>query len=122
MAKQFWHQAECEAFIHANILNQSPSDAESDGSQKGRKRKQVLTSESDDSGGEESPPESGSDWSQVGKQAAASPDADDDDDDDISMIDDSDQSPSNAGKGSASGKKRKKPTPAMVRSLAHLST
>ncbi|KAL0028206.1 hypothetical protein WJX79_001719 [Trebouxia sp. C0005] len=83
---------------------------------KGRKRKQVLMSESDDSGGGESDPDSGSDWSQAGKQAASS-DADNDDDD-VSMADHSDDSPAPAGKGQSSSRKRAKPTPGQASKAA----
>ena len=90
--------------------SQNAAETASGKQSKGRKRKQVLMSESDDSGGEESAPDSGSDWSQTGKQAAASSDADNDDDD-VSMADDGDDSPAQAGKGQSSCRKRAKPTP-----------
>ncbi|DBA75103.1 TPA: hypothetical protein ACH3X1_010428 [Trebouxia sp. C0004] len=86
---------------------------------KGRKRKQVLMSESDESGEEESAPDSGSDWSQTGKQAAASSDADDDD---VSMADDSDDSPAQAGKDQSSSRKRAKPTPGQASKAAQGSS
>ena len=79
---------------------------------KGRKRKQVLMSESDESGGEESPPDSGSDWN----QAAASSDAADDEDD-VSMADD--ESPGIGAKGLSSSKKRKKPAAVTVSDMGH---
>jgi len=88
--------------------SQNAAETASGKQSKGRKRKQVLMSESDDSGGDKSAPDSGSDWSQTGKQAAASSDADDDD---VSMADDSDDSPAQAGKGQSSSRKRAKPTP-----------
>ncbi len=90
--------------------SQNAAETASGKQSKGRKRKQVLMSDSDEPGGEESAPDSGSDWSQTGKQAAASSDADHEDDD-VSMADDSDDSPAQAGKGQSSSRKRAKPTP-----------
>ena len=76
----------------------------------GRKRKQVVMSDSDESGNEESAPDSGSDWSEASKEAAP------DGDDDVSMADDSDES---TGSGSAFKKgarnsKRQKSSPSKV--------
>ena len=89
---------------------QNAAETASGKQSKGRKRKQVFMSDSDDSAGEESAADSGSDWSQTGKQAAASSDADNDDDD-VSMADDSDDSPAPAGKGQSSIRNCAKPTP-----------
>ena len=100
-------------FVAASLqlaLVRNAAETASGKQSKGRKRKQVLMSDSDDSGAEESAPDSGSDWSQAGKQAAASSHADKDDDD-VSMADDIDDSPAQASKGQSSSKKRAKQTP-----------
>lgn len=75
-------------------------------------------SESDESGGEESPPDSGSDWSQAGMEAAAeaAEAAAEDDHDDVSMADDSDIAPgsADASKENGASRKRRKPSPLKV--------
>ena len=73
----------------------------------GRKRKQVLISDDEESPGEESSPDSGSDWSQTGKKDAASPDGDDDDDDDVSMADEEEEYPTSSSKPKSSIKRHK---------------
>lgn len=81
-----------------------------------RKRKQVLMSESDESGEEESAPDSGSDWSEAGKEAAADPD-EAADDDDVSMAGDSDNSPegTTTNRKGSSNRKRQKPSSSKVK-------
>lgn len=71
-------------------------------------------SDSDESGAEKSPQDSGSDWSQVGKTTAA--EAAEADDDDVSMADDSEHAPgsTDAGKKGGSSRKRQKPSPLKV--------
>lgn len=80
----------------------------------GRKRKQVLMSESDESGAEEFPQDSGSDWSAAGKVAAA--EAAEAAEDDVSMADDSEDTPgsTDAGQKNGSSRKRQKPSPLKV--------
>lgn len=80
----------------------------------GRKRKQVLMSDSDESGAEKSPQDSGSDWSQAGKTTAA--EAAEAEDDDVSMTDDSEDASGStgAGKKAGSSRKRQKPSPLKV--------
>lgn len=73
-------------------------------------------SDSDESGAEKSAQDSGSDWSQAGKNAAAQAAEADDHDDDFSMADDGEDSPGNtdAGKMGGSSRKRQKPSPLKV--------
>ena len=75
-------------------------------------------SDSDESGGEQSLPDSGSDWSAAGQEAAAEAAeaaAEDDDDDDVSMAD-SDSAPgsADASKQHGQSRKRRKPSPFKV--------
>ena len=71
-------------------------------------------SDSDESGAEKSPQDSGSDWSQAGKTTAA--EAAEAEDDDVSMTDDSEDASGStgAGKKAGSSRKRQKPSPLKV--------
>lgn len=73
-------------------------------------------SESDESGGDESLPDSGSDWSEAGKEAAAEAAEAAAEDDDVSMAGDSDNSPGSADarKKDGASRKRRKPSPHKV--------
>lgn len=73
-------------------------------------------SESDESGGDESPPDSGSDWSEAGKEAAAEAAEAAAEEDDVSMAGDSDNSPgsADASKKDGASRKRRKPSPQKV--------
>lgn len=73
-------------------------------------------SDSDESGGEQSLPDSGSDWSAAGQEAAAeAAEAAAEDDDDVSMAD-SDSAPGSphASKQHGQSRKRRKPSPFKV--------
>ena len=77
----------------------------------------MLMSDSDESGGDESPPDSGSDWSEAGKEAAAeAAEAAAEEDDDVSMAGDSDNSlgSADASKKDSASRKRRKPSPQKV--------
>lgn len=73
-------------------------------------------SESDESGAEESPLDSASDWSEAGKAAAAEAAEAVAEDDDVSLAEDSDSSPgsAHASKKGGSSRKRRKPSPLKV--------
>lgn len=74
-------------------------------------------SDSDESGGDESPLDSGSDWSEAGKEAAAEAAEAAAEDDDVSMAGDSDNSPGSADaskKKDGGSRKRQKPSPQKV--------